>query len=192
MVSGEANGYFLNSNYYFLGKTDSSLWIRRVLEPTAVPEAQTRSIRKECPITLEDERVIMRIMSMCSLKGGIGHLHHRLEHHAYPTVFTWVEKHNRYAVWEAAMFNRFLTQPVPAGIGRGKQVKRWLKRIYLRLPMRPAIRFMYSYFLRLGFLDGKPNFSIFCSSSFLPFTISLLGPTCTSSKSQIQIPPDSL
>ena len=26
----------------------------------------------------------------------------------------WVEKHNRYAVWEAAMYERFLREPIPA------------------------------------------------------------------------------
>ena len=89
-------------------------------------------------------------------------LHHELEHHAYPTIATWVEKHNRYAVWEAAMYDRFLNEPIPVTIGRGKRLKRWLKKIYLRLPLRPAVRFFYAYFFRLGFLDGKPGL-VFCT-----------------------------
>ena len=28
-----------------------------------------------------------------------------------PTIAAWVEKHNRYAVWEAAMYERFLSEP---------------------------------------------------------------------------------
>jgi hypothetical protein len=59
------------------------------------------------------------------------------------------------------MYNRFRLDPVSPAIGQGKQLKRWLKKLYLRLPMRPVIRFVYSYFFRLGFLDGKPGF-VFC------------------------------
>ena len=87
---------------------------------------------------------------------------HELDHHAYPTIATWVEKHNRYAVWEAAMYERFLQRADPAAIGRGKRLKRRLKKVYLRLPMRPLVRFVYAYVFRLGFLDGKPGL-VFCT-----------------------------
>jgi hypothetical protein len=95
------------------------------------------------------------------LEGRVFRLRNELEHHAYPTIAAWVEKHNRYAIWEAANYERFLSEPIPNTIGRGKQLKRLLKKIYLRLPLRPLVRFAYAYFLRLGFLDGKPGF-YFC------------------------------
>jgi hypothetical protein len=60
------------------------------------------------------------------------------------------------------MYNRFANEPVPASIGRGKRIKRWLKKVYLRLPMRPLVRFTYAYVFRLGFLDGKPGL-VFCT-----------------------------
>ena len=59
------------------------------------------------------------------------------------------------------MYDRFLNEPVSPSIGRDKRLKRWLKKIYLRLPMRPLIRFVYAYFFRLGFLDGRPGL-VFC------------------------------
>ena len=31
----------------------------------------------------------------------------------------------------------------------------------MRLPLRPALRFLYMYVLRLGFLDGKPGL-VYC------------------------------
>ena len=95
------------------------------------------------------------------LQGRIKRLANVLDHHAYPTVACWVEKHNRYAIWEAAQYEHFLKQPIPSTIGPGKRAKRFLKKIYLRLPMRPLIRFLYSYVVRLGFMDGKPGL-IFC------------------------------
>jgi hypothetical protein len=82
-------------------------------------------------------------------------------HHAYPTIATWVEKHNRYAIWEAAESDRFLQQPIPASIGSVQRFKRRLKKIAWRLPMRPLVRFIYAYVLRLGFLDARPGL-VFC------------------------------
>jgi hypothetical protein len=95
------------------------------------------------------------------LSGRATRLVHELDHYAYPTIAAWVEKHNRYAVWEAAMYERFLREPAPASIGPGKRFKRRLKKVYLRLPMRPLVRFLYAYVVRLGFLDGMPGL-VFC------------------------------
>ncbi len=96
------------------------------------------------------------------LEGNVLRLVHELDHHAYPTISCWVEKHNRYASWEAEMYERFLREPIPANIGRGKRWKRRLKKLYLRLPMRPLVRFLYAYVVRLGFLDGMPGL-VFCT-----------------------------
>ncbi len=95
------------------------------------------------------------------LDGRVLRLEHELDHFAYPTISAWVEKHNRYARWEAEMYERFLAEPIPSTIGPGKRFKRLLKKVYLRLPMRPLIRFLYAYVIRLGFLDGKPGL-VFC------------------------------
>jgi hypothetical protein len=54
-----------------------------------------------------------------------------------------------------------MKEPIPLTIGPGKRFKRRLKKLALRLPMRPLIRFAYAYVLRLGFLDGRPGL-IFC------------------------------
>ena len=60
------------------------------------------------------------------------------------------------------MYERFLCEPPPASIGAAKRFKRRLKRVYLRLPMRPVVRFVYAYVLRRGFLDGVPGLA-FCA-----------------------------
>ncbi|MDR3620379.1 MAG: glycosyltransferase family 2 protein [Paludisphaera borealis] len=158
--SGEAEGFYLNSKYFFLGRRIkhcgySECWnlrlfrhrlgrYERMPDPTG-----GRSGDNEAHEHVE-------------LDGRVARLTHELDHHAYPTIAAWVEKHNRYAVWEAAMYERFLNEPVPATIGRGKALKRRLKKLYLRLPMRPFIRFVYAYIFRLGFLDAKPGL-VFCT-----------------------------
>src|SRR3954469_16055963 len=156
----EAEGYYLNSKYFFLGRRIrhcgySECWNLRLF--------RHRLGRYErMPDHTGGRTGDNEAHEHVELDGRALRLAHELDHHAYPTIATWVEKHNRYAVWEAAMYDRFLSEPIPAGIGRGKRLKRWLKKVYLRLPMRPLVRFVYAYFLRLGFLDGKPGL-VFCT-----------------------------
>lgn len=159
IAQDEADGYYLNSKYYFLGRRIkhcgySECWNLRLFKHRLgryerMPDhTGGRSGDNEAHEHVE-------------LNGRVSRLTHELDHHAYPTIAAWVEKHNRYAVWEAAMYDRFLNEPIPTTIGPGKRFKRMLKKIYLRLPMRPALRFVYAYVVRLGFLDGKPGL-VFC------------------------------
>jgi hypothetical protein len=105
------------------------------------------------------------------LDGRVARLVHELDHHAYPTLSSWVEKHNRYASWEAEQAERFVREPVPDGLTGSKRLKRKLKKLYLRLPARPLIRFLYAYVVRGGFRDGRPGL-IFCGLlSFYDFLI---------------------
>ena len=157
--SGEAEGYYLNSQYYFLGRRIrhcgySECWnLRLFRHPLGRYERMPDATGGRCGDNEAHEHV--------ELEGRALRLRNMLEHHAYPTISVWVEKHNRYAIWEAAQYDRIRAEPVSAGIGRGKRFKRHLKRIAWRLPMRPAIRFIYAYVFRLGFLDGRPGW-IFC------------------------------
>jgi len=158
--TNEAEGYYLNSNYFFLGRRIrhcgySECWnLRLFRHRLGRYEKMPDYTRGRTGDNEAHEHV--------ELDGRAMRLHHELEHHAYPTIAAWVEKHNRYAVWEAAMYDRFLNEPISIAIGRGKRLKRWLKKIYLRLPLRPAVRFFYAYVFRLGFLDGKPGL-VFCT-----------------------------
>jgi len=76
----------------------------------------------------------------------------------------WFEKHNRYSTDEALeIVNRggYDTLDI-AGLlapGDATRRRRALKTLYYRLPCRPAVRFLYSYILRLGFLDGREGFT---------------------------------
>jgi glycosyltransferase involved in cell wall biosynthesis len=159
IARNEADGYHLNSHYYFLGRQIrhcgySDCWNLRLFKhrlgryEKMVDHTGGRTGDNEAHEHVE-------------LEGRVLRLENQLEHHAYPTIAAWVEKHNRYAIWEAALSERFLNEPIPATIDSGKRFKRLLKKIAWRLPMRPLFRFVYAFFLRLGFLDGKPGF-IFC------------------------------
>jgi glycosyltransferase involved in cell wall biosynthesis len=159
IASEDADGYYLNSRYYFLGRRIrhcgySECWNLRLFK-------HRLGRYEKMPDRTGGRAGDNEAHEHVELDGKVLRLVHEFEHHAYPTIAAWVEKHNRYAIWEAAQYERFVTEPIPNSIGRGKRFKRHLKRIALRLPLRPVIRFVYAYLLRLGFLDGRPGL-IFC------------------------------
>jgi glycosyltransferase involved in cell wall biosynthesis len=159
-AADEADGFYLNMKYYFLGRRIrhcgyNECWNLRLF--------RHRLGRYErMPAAPGSDAGDNEAHEHVELAGRVSKLRHELDHFAYPTISAWVEKHNRYSTWEAEQFERFLNAPIPAGIGRGKRIKRMLKKLYLRLPMRPSIRFVYAYVVRLGFLDGYPGL-VFCA-----------------------------
>lgn len=71
----------------------------------------------------------------------------------------WLAKHRKYAKEEAAAV---LAAPSEASWRRLLAAdalvrRRALKRISFGMPLRPALRFVYQYILRRGFLDGAPG-----------------------------------
>lgn len=77
----------------------------------------------------------------------------------------WTEKHNSYATREAVdilniIYNfKKYDEVEPNLFGTQEQRKRWLKIRYASLPLfiRPILYFTWRYFIKLGFLDGKPG-----------------------------------
>ena len=75
----------------------------------------------------------------------------------------WTQKHNLYAIREVIdllniKYNfRNFEAVEPKLLGTQEQRKRYLKVKYASLPLftRPIFYFIYRYFLRLGFIDGK-------------------------------------
>lgn len=156
----DADGFLLNMKYYFLGRRIrhcgyAEAWNLRLFK-------HRLGRYEKMPVTPGSETGDNEAHEHVELRGKVLRLSHELDHHAYPTISAWVEKHNRYASWEAEMYERFLREAPPASIGPGKRFKRRLKKVYLRLPMRPLVRFLYAYVFRLGFLDGRPGL-VFCT-----------------------------
>jgi len=91
--------------------------------------------------------------------GEPGYLKHDFLHYAYPDLGTLIEKHNRYANWEARAMNlRYRGGVHPSLFGGPIARRRWLRAVSRHLPFRPHLRFIYTYLLQLGFLDGKPGY----------------------------------
>jgi glycosyltransferase involved in cell wall biosynthesis len=155
----EADGFYLNMKYYFLGRRIRHCGYAEAWNLRLFRHALGRYERM--PVSPGVRTGDNEAHEHVELEGRAARLVHELDHHAYPTIRVWVEKHNRYAVWEAEQFERFLREPIPESIGPGKRFKRRLKKVYLRLPFRPLVRFLYAYVFRRGFLDGRAGF-VFC------------------------------
>jgi hypothetical protein len=69
----------------------------------------------------------------------VGHLNGDLIHHAYPTLESFIEHANRYSSLGAEMVVE----------------KRKVRFSIVDIVLRPLVRFIYMYFFRLGFLDGR-------------------------------------
>lgn len=92
--------------------------------------------------------------------GSVGYLDHDMLHFAFPNIHTFIEKHNRYSNWEAAVQYR-KADTTSAAIGEKLSKRRKLKNFSRYLPFRPTLRFLYAYVWKGGVLDGQPGY-IFC------------------------------
>lgn len=98
--------------------------------------------------------------------GSIGYIGEAaMLHNDYRGIGPWIDRHNKYATWEAHLYARLLKEPPPKlrdlvtldPISR----KRAMRRLWARLPCRPTLRFLIWYVARRGFLDGREGLQ-FC------------------------------
>ncbi len=81
-------------------------------------------------------------------------------------ISLWTDKHNGYSTREAVEFliakhNIYEIDTVANLFGNKTERKRWMKEnIYFKTPLfiRPFLYFVYRYFFKFGFLDGKEGF----------------------------------
>ena len=100
-------------------------------------------------------------------KRGIGMLKSPYLHFSFSKgLDEWRARHERYAAEEAAQALKDISDG--AGDVRGVfsfdpvKKRRALKQFSCHFPFRPALRFAYMYFLRLGFLDGRAGYTYCC------------------------------
>jgi glycosyltransferase involved in cell wall biosynthesis len=170
---GNSTGFYLNRRVYFLGR-----WLKHCWYPSwnlrLFRHAHGRYERLESgKLQTGDNEVHEHVL----LQGEAGYLKNDLLHYDYRSLHHFCERHNRYSTWEAehrlresAGCNEGIT---PRFLGGPVERRRWLKRVFLRLPGKPLWRFLYTYFWRLGFLDGYPGFLISCYMAIYEFEISM-------------------
>ncbi|MCX5784289.1 MAG: glycosyltransferase family 2 protein [Elusimicrobia bacterium] len=87
-------------------------------------------------------------------------------HRDHKPLFAWVAKHNNNSDREAAAYfeRKIFPGEADGGLAGGIKAKLWVRgNIWDKLPLlaRPFFYFIYRYFFKLGFMDGKPGF-IYC------------------------------
>ena len=156
------NGYYLNRKVFFLGK-----WIRfggkypdwnlRLFQHK---QGRYENLRTgDIPNTGDNE-----VHEHVILNGKVGYLKEDMLHIDFRDIYQWLARHNRYSNWEAKVYYNLLTgkdnsDTIDAKLfGNAVQRKRFLKKIWVRLPLKPLLRFILFYFIRLGFLDGEAGY----------------------------------
>ena len=116
----------MNRRNLYFGK-----WIKR---SGYYPDPKLRLIQRgAATFELRDVHEDMKIA------GELGHLKGDMIHHAYPTLESFIEHANRYSSLGADM------------VARERKVGFSVVNIILR----PLVRFIWAYFFRGGFLDGR-------------------------------------
>ena len=93
--------------------------------------------------------------------GPVAYMKHDMLHFAFPNVYTFIEKHNRYSNWEAAVQFKHADERGEVIGNADLTRRRKLKTLSRHMPFRPTLRFLYSYIWRLGILDGRAGY-VFC------------------------------
>ncbi len=161
VASPQCDGYYVNRRFWFMG---GWLW-----HCGYYPSWNLRFFRhalgryEQLAGVIDTGSGDNEVHEHVLLQGRTGFLQAEMEHHAFPSISVWVEKHNRYSNWEARLLDSkrggaaAASAPITPALAR----KRRLKHLASRLPFRPTLRFLYHYVIRRGFLDGYRGF-VFC------------------------------
>ncbi len=158
----EYQGYYINRKVFFLGK-----WIRF---GGKYPDWNLRLFQhklgryenlstEDIPNTGDNE-----VHEHVILQGKAGYLKEDMLHIDFRDIYEWLARHNRYSNWEARVYYNILTGKDESGtiganlLGNALQRKRFLKKIWVRLPFKPLLRFILFYVFRFGFLDGRAGY----------------------------------
>jgi len=109
-----------------------------------------------------------------AVEGRLEFLREPYLHYAFSKGWSaWVERHNRYSTQEAA--DRALAKATirDALVANPSQRNTALKRLTSRIPGWPLLRFIHTYMLRGGFLDGSAGLRYCAMIAYYEFLIQL-------------------
>ena len=153
----DVDGFYLNRRFWFLGG-----WINHC---GYFPSWNLRLFRhrlgryEQIEIKKSAQSGDNEVHEHVLLDGRPNYLSAPMEHYAFPDIATFIEKHNRYSTWEAEareqLYQRAGQNTLRATpFGTALERKRWLKKLAMRAPCRPTLRFLYHYIWKQGFRDG--------------------------------------
>ena len=150
----DVHGFFLNRRQVFRGR-----WIRY---GGYYPKFLLKLFRRD-RVSVDDADLVDHHFVV---EGATARCGHDLieDNRNEAAIAVWTAKHNRYAALQARqeLAARARRTPVPlsALLGTPDDRVRWLKQVWMSLPLfvRPCLYVTYRYVLRLGVLDGREGF----------------------------------
>ncbi len=155
----EYDGYWLRFQIHFLGRQlkygDSHLW-KLFLFRKGRGRYEKRLEKQD--MSMSDIEVHEHII----VDGKTQRLINPVRHQNFNSLSRYIDKHNEYSNWEARVYlDAAVGEVRPSPFGSQAERRRWLRLRYLKIFGSPLYMFLYRYFLKLGFLDGKRGF-IYC------------------------------
>ena len=137
---GKIEHYLLTPRYLFLGK-----WLKRTL---GYPNWHARFMK------FGSTRFAGGVWEHFTSTANSGHIREPYDHYANSKGLSdWLARHDRYSSWDAAAAFAYLNSGDEAQLGTSRKLG--LRKIAARLwPLRPLGRFINTYILRLGFIEG--------------------------------------
>lgn len=153
---GEAVGAYIAGRNYFLGR-----WLKR---STYFPSYQLRLLKRG-EVTFRKEGHGQREVA----EGPLTYLKQSWRHEGFSKgLHQWIARHNEYSSNEVELLVRLRGEKLNWGDLFSRDPitrRRALKVLGAKLPLRPWTRFCYTYFFRLGLLDGRRGLQ-FCLLRF--------------------------
>jgi glycosyltransferase involved in cell wall biosynthesis len=148
-------GYWINRYFMFLGRR-----LRHAYYPNWNLRLFRHSLgRYEKLTAAETASGDNEVHEHVVVRGPTGRLKSEMEHHAFPSIAVFIEKHNRYSNWEARVAVDGRLESVGGALAHEHvSLRRKLKAISQHMPFRPLLRFLYIYIWQKGFLDGRDGY----------------------------------
>jgi glycosyltransferase involved in cell wall biosynthesis len=153
----DVDGFYLSRRFWFLGGWINHCgyfpsWNLRLFRHRL---GRYEQVEIDSSIASGDNEVHEHVL----LNGRTEHLSAPMEHYAFRDLATFIDKHNRYSTWEAAASGNLRERAGERTLratpfGTAVERKRWLKKVTMRAPFRPSLRFFYHYVWKQGFRDG--------------------------------------
>jgi glycosyltransferase involved in cell wall biosynthesis len=164
---GAARGYFVNRVVLFMG--------RAIRHGGLYPSWNLRFFRRGA-CRYEDRSVHEHMV--CD--GRTDYLRNEMLHIRGESVHEWIRKHVRYAdlesdEWVKLKHGQEAGAPAEQLFTNTLKWRQYLRReVWPRTPLKPALRFLYMYFVRLGVLDGAAGLHMATMMSIYEYMIELL------------------
>jgi hypothetical protein len=154
------DAYFITKGFHFLGRrfrfggfshAAVLLFRKGKARFEELGDAHTNALDMEV-----HERVIV--------DGSVGKLKTALVHEDFKGIEAYIARHNQYSTWDANVRYYHLgksqwgSRTIQAKLfGNTQERRRFIKKLVCLLPFESGIWFLYHYFIRLGFLEGRPG-----------------------------------